>query len=90
MMARKLTKTLSQIEEEMAVESTPIPKENKLVVLRRPDGLYYVEWSVTGTVPDVLKSNYTSMAVAENQIAKYEKSKEVVPYFWETGVKVNA
>ena len=89
-MARKPVKTLAQVEEQLKAEPKKEEKDNKLLVLRKPSGLYYVSWTHAGVVPEVLKGDYTSSVVAERHIAAYEKSKEAVPYFWQVGVKTNA
>jgi len=77
-MPREPSKTIAQVEAELAPQPAQLPSEmpvkvpdRKYTVERHPTGLYYIAFSGGGTLPDALRGQHTSAARAQTEIDKY-------------------
>ena len=74
---RKVAKTVDQLEAEQEQEKDKRDEPKVLRPVREAIGLYSVEYSSGGEVPDALKGRWTSMAKVEAAIENYMASKQV-------------
>lgn len=70
---RQAAKTIDQIEETLNAKPAPepMPTKREFVTVMEPNGLYHVELTGGGRMPDALKGKYTNVRRAQITIDNY-------------------